>query len=277
MLEAYFDESGIHDGAAMCVIAGYFGYAAQWRAFEKKWLKVLGDHNTRLADFHATDLIDSYRHQPMLEELAEGIATSAIYPVSAGIVVADFLSLSEKQRKFMTGATISEKTHKLITSGAPNRPYFVPFQLCLRKTTDYTEPGRKVNFFFGLDKPMSKYARIMFKQIKTQGAYTQSVWHSKRRLGDPAFPFAKETPQLQAADLYAHLTYRHMLERHQANDWDVPPTGLLLTCLRNVKSVNDHVFLNKLCLQLTLAQTYVLAGKWDDHKDDQAYAKTGTE
>jgi hypothetical protein len=265
MLEAYFDESGIHEDAAICVIAGYFGHANHWRALEKNWRNVLDDFNFPLEDFHATELVSSQRHQPMLGKLAEIIAKSAIYPVSGGIVISDFDSFSEKQRKWTTGATLDEKTGKLRTSGSPSRPYFTPFQLCLKKITDYTRAGRKVNFFFGLDRTMAKYARIMFAQIKTQKPFPASDWATKGRLGDPAFPLAKATPQLQAADLLVHLTYRYMLERHAANDWNVVPSGLLLTCLRNIKSRNDHVFQNKASLQGTLEKSYAIAGNWDRH------------
>jgi hypothetical protein len=95
--------------------------------------------------------------------------------------------------------------------------------------------------------------------------FPASDWATKGRLGDPAFPLAKATPQLQAADLLVHLTYRYMLERHAANDWNVVPSGLLLTCLRNIKSRNDHVFQNKASLQGTLEKSYAIAGNWDRH------------
>ena len=50
----------------MCI----FGYASQWRAFESKWLKILANHHFALSDFHATELLDSQRHQPMLKQVA---------------------------------------------------------------------------------------------------------------------------------------------------------------------------------------------------------------
>ncbi len=261
MIEAYFDESGIHDQAAVCVIAGYWGIASQWRWFETKWRSVLEEFNFPLKDFHATDLIGSRRHEPMLEKLAAAISKYHVYPVSVSLIVDDFNSFSEKQRRWMTGATLNT-AGKLITSGAPTKPYFVPFQLCLRKITDYAQPGRKAHFFFGIDKPMSKYARVLFKQIKTDRGYAQE-WPSKSRLGDPAFPLASETPQLQAADLLVHLTYKHILERHAANDWRVEPSGLLRTCLKNMKAQADHVFQNQDCLQQQMERTYQRFGRWD--------------
>ena len=36
-LDALFDESGIHDGAKLCVIAGFIGTAKQWARFEELW------------------------------------------------------------------------------------------------------------------------------------------------------------------------------------------------------------------------------------------------
>jgi hypothetical protein len=37
VIEAYLDETGIHDGAAFCVIAGYFGGPGQWKKFDNVW------------------------------------------------------------------------------------------------------------------------------------------------------------------------------------------------------------------------------------------------
>src|SRR6185437_8468888 len=56
MVEAYMDESGIHDGAHVCVIAGYYGGKNQWRSFEQRWRKILKDTNTpALKEFHAIE------------------------------------------------------------------------------------------------------------------------------------------------------------------------------------------------------------------------------
>ena len=55
MLEAYLDESGIHDGAHACVIAGYWGGEKQWRNFERAWKRIIEDADTPgLIEFHAS-------------------------------------------------------------------------------------------------------------------------------------------------------------------------------------------------------------------------------
>ena len=264
MIEAHFDESGIHQGAKVCVIAGYFGHSAQWRSFNKKWLRVLECFKFPLEDFHATDLIEKRDHQPMLKALARSIAQSEIYPVSSGIIVDDFLSFTEDQRRFFTGATIMP-SRKIKHSGSPNTPYFVPFQRALENITSYTKPGRTANCSFGLGRPMEKYATLFFKQIKERG-WTNMGWTTRNRLGVPFFPLAKNTPQLQAADFLALLTYRHMTERHAANDWSVLPTGLLPTCLRKLRSVHDHGYEAKDSLQITLDKSYAILGNWDGHR-----------
>jgi len=265
MFEAYLDESGIHDSAAICVIAGYFGDRAQLRMLEHHWKAVLKRFKFPMCDFHAKDLVKTAKHQPMLKALAVTIGKQRkVHPVIYGIVVDDFNSFSLKQRRWFTGATLNETHGKLVTSGCPSKPYFVPFQNCLHRVTDYAPVGQKAHFFFGLDRPFAEYATSLFAQIK-KVSYPLSQWNTKDRLGDPSFPLASDTAQLQAADLLVHLSYQHMLERYEAGNWDVVPSGLLSNCLRNTRSRLDHAFQVKHQLQEILNMTYPRAGNWDDH------------
>ena len=41
MLTAYFDESGIHKGDHLCVVAGFVGNDAQWLSFIHNWIAAL--------------------------------------------------------------------------------------------------------------------------------------------------------------------------------------------------------------------------------------------
>src|ERR1035438_10388491 len=41
MLTAYVDESGIHPGNHLCVVAGYYGNDAQWGGFIGQWIPAL--------------------------------------------------------------------------------------------------------------------------------------------------------------------------------------------------------------------------------------------
>lgn len=57
MIEAYLDESGIHDGATVCVISGYFGGRGQWKRFEEAWRNALKQSQVPLGEFHAKEVI----------------------------------------------------------------------------------------------------------------------------------------------------------------------------------------------------------------------------
>jgi hypothetical protein len=56
MLDAYLDESGIHGGATVGVIAGYIGGRGQFKKMEEEWRKALSDFDVPLEEFHAKDL-----------------------------------------------------------------------------------------------------------------------------------------------------------------------------------------------------------------------------
>ena len=55
MIDAYLDESGIHAGATVCVIAGYFGGPGQMRKLERSWSRALREFSFEMADFHAKE------------------------------------------------------------------------------------------------------------------------------------------------------------------------------------------------------------------------------
>jgi hypothetical protein len=249
MIEAYLDESGIHSGAAVCVIAGYFGGRGQLRKLEIAWQRVLQKFNFPLHEFHAKELAGNKKHEPMLAALAKAISEQKkVHPISMAIVVDDFNSFSLDRRKWMTGGRVSP-AGKWIDSGCPSKPYFVSFLICLSKLTDHAPVGGKVHFFFGLDRTFAKYAIALFKQIKKQfakGLHPDSEWKSKNRLGDAAFPMASETPQLQAADLLVHLIYQRTLQYQGIENWeDAPVSDMLAHCLQNMVSQDDHGLQNK--------------------------------
>lgn len=262
MIDAYLDESGIHDGAAVCVIAGYFAGKGKWKRFEEDWRKLLADFKIPMERFHAKSLVPEPKgwflehwtgnHQSLLDGIAYTIAQhKKIHPVSAGIVVNDFKGFSLDERRYLTGAT--RRDGKLTSSGSPNKAYFVLFQNVVIQVCEYAPVGGKADFFFGLDRNFSGYAQEMFGQIKTsdlQSAQT-GLWGWKQRLGDPHFPLAKQTAQLQIADFLVNVTYHHMLNAGK-NIGLVPPSKLLAICIQNRRGDEDFYFSNKEHLQAAL-------------------------
>lgn len=242
MIDAYLDESGIHAGAAVCVIAGYFGGRGQFRKFERAWKVLLRRLGIEMEDFHAKDLVES-KDERLLETLAQEIARFKISPISYGVIVDDFYSFSVNQRRFLTGATLNNRGH-LIASGSPNKPYFLPFQHLIRRVASYAPVGGKARFFFGLDRTFAGYAKEVFKEIMKNPEHAY-----RERLSEPQFPLAKVTAQLQAADLLVHLTYDHMLKQMRTNNSYLRRARPLRMLLSNLRVAEDQVYYDKECIR----------------------------
>jgi hypothetical protein len=250
-MSSYLDESGIHDRAEACVISGYFGKVNHWRPLGKKWNLVLKKHKFPMEKFHAKDLVGRPKHEAMLMDLAEAISDCRIYPVTSGIVVKDFFPFSYNQRKYLTGAEFCGPPKLLKDGGNPRRPYFVPFQLILQRVTDHTAPTAKAHFTFGIDRTFYEYATYMFRKIKLAEP-RPTEWQTKRRLGEAFSAVAKQTAELQAADLYSLLSYHHMLERIKPGGEHKQPEPLLAICLSNSKMREDHTYQTRDTIRATI-------------------------
>jgi len=251
MIEAYLDESGVHGTAPICVIAGYFGGARRWAELEAAWRRILKDASIPLEEFHALDFVKTAKYGSVLTDLARAIGDSIkLHPVSVAVVVDDFNSFSEDDRRFLTGASvrlIGDDDAKFTSSGSPNRPYYLPFQHCVKQVASHAQMGGKVNFSFGLHSSFAGYAVELINQIKAD-----PLAPYRDRIGKISTPPAKKTPPLQAADLLAHLTYLDVQERMAASGWDKQPPGLLKICMANRLMQEDTVYYNKACINKTL-------------------------
>jgi hypothetical protein len=278
MIEGYIDETGIHEGAKVCVVCGFFGGKGQWRKFERDWRAALDKHNVPLEKFHALNLVgrDGKRHgffhgwtdqqfNALMGDLAAAITSYKISPVTHAIVIADFDSFPLIHRRFFTGAEI--RGGRIVNSGCPNKPYFAPFMNCIKRIASYAPVGGKAHFFFGLDRPFGKYAAALYKILKTGPTLTSVAF--RERLGDIAFPLAKETPQLQAADLLAYLTTQHVEERLAAGNFNSPPYGWLKQCLVRTHVHADHSIIERASLAETIRLTHEYSGDWEGPEDEK--------
>jgi hypothetical protein len=272
MIDAYLDESGIHGDAKICVIAGYFGGPGQMRRLEAEWKRTLSRFQFSMKNFHTKSLIKSQRHYPMLRALARILGEQKkVYPVTWAVFVDDFNSFSLQQRRFMTGATL-DLSGKLITSGCPNKPYFVPFQSILKVVTDAAPVGGKARFNFGINTQFAEYAVALFKQIIDNPPPKDSAistWKSRDRLGDALFPLATETAPLQGADLLVHVTYRMLDDWRTTGRPDRSPPivyELLELSTANMRSKADHVYQDKELLQGAIDQAKGIVPQWNDEE-----------
>jgi hypothetical protein len=247
VIDAYLDESGIHSGAAVCVIAGYFGGPGQFKKFDRAWRRELKAMDIEMEDFHAKDLTRS-RDQRRIKSLAYLISEFKISPISFGVVVRDFYSFTETQRKFLTGATL-EETGRVKQAGSPDKPYFMPFQHIVRRLASYAPVGGKVNFHFGLDRTFAGIARATFENVQS---FPNSNFRD--RLGKTSFPLASNTSALQAADLLVHLTYDHMLRQEKTKNAYLERGLALRMLLDRSRVAEDYIYYNRDCIQKHLNQ-----------------------
>lgn len=255
-IEGYLDESGIHEGSLACVVAGYFGGQGKWKKFERDWRQVLKTFRVPLDRFHAKKLFPKKRgwfdeewegdNVALLNALADTImGHPKITPISVGIMVDAFNSLPIDARRYLTGATMRDG--KVIDQGCPGKWYFTPFQWCVFKVCDYATVGSRAHFFFGIDRSFYGYASQLFKQMVDSPRRGEiDAW--KDRIGTPFNPRAAETPQLQAADLLANLTYHHMIDNGEQLG-TTPPSRLLAKCIENRRTIEDFFFMTKANLQ----------------------------
>lgn len=258
MIDAYLDETGIHDGAPMCFVTGFFGGRGQWKKVADSWRSVLNRFEVPLDQFHALYAVkrrkffanmDERAHAQFMIELAKAITDFKLYPVSFGVVVSDFYLFTENERRFLTGMEITPEG-KLSGTGNPNKPYFMPFLHVVRTVASYAPKGGLAHFFVGVDRPFHGYAKGMFDVLKN-GPNTRNY---RERLGNIDAPLAKETPQLQAADFFAYMTYDRARDCIASGNWFKPSIPALDVLTRKARSVYDLVFYNRETISAILAQ-----------------------
>lgn len=218
MLSAHLDESGIHEGAQVCVVCGFFGGENQWKKADRQWKEILDRYG--IAEFHSKDFwgrdeksqrVGAYKSwsddkaNKFLSSLVGVVETNVVYPVSSAIVVPDFYSSSHDERRFLTGGLYFK--NKFRSSGAPSKPYFVPFQHCITESAKYCKPGIQINYYFDFNKEFKNYAVDLYSMLKNLAAAQRDP--ISKALGNIEFPTGLQAPALQTADLLAYQTYQY--------------------------------------------------------------------
>jgi hypothetical protein len=248
MLQGYLDESGIQDGAPVCLVAGYFGGQGQWRKVGQSWERILVQYG--VPEFHASrfwafkagaERVGPYKGwskdkaEQFLYELVEVINRHKIHPVSTVLVVDAFQRLTYNQRRFLTGGALNNG--RFVTSGCPSKPYYLPFQTVILDIARHAPIGGKAHFAFDLNKQFKGYALELFGLVK--GLVEHPV-HD--RIGEISFPTGLEAVQLQTADLLCYLNYQ-FAQKKLANHAE-KPDFLLRRILQGMLDENDFPFLD---------------------------------
>ncbi|HXO18619.1 MAG TPA: DUF3800 domain-containing protein [Thermoanaerobaculia bacterium] len=214
LLTSYTDESGIHAGSPVCILAGYLASPRQWQSFERAWSKQLP---SGIDAFHAKDFFD--RDEPfdrmnddeatnLLDGLLRVIKEHRIQPYGVAIDTADFNSLEYVERQYLTGAELGRET---ISGGKPSSPYMVGMIHCLVEVSSLAKDDKRVFFVFDRQKQYEGYACYLFDRAKL--AIKDSMPNRASKLEDRVFRSRKEAIPLQAADLLVHCLFSHVTRR----------------------------------------------------------------
>lgn len=263
MIEAYMDESGIHDGAHVCVIAGYWGKVKQWKPFEKRWREILrhADEPT-LKEFHSTEFWNAEGHRKgvftrwsdakadkFIDDLVTCIVETKIFPTSSVLVVDEWKKLNKNERTFLTGGRINPATLKWIKPGAPNKTYFFPFQLAIVHPANGCARGLHVHYTFDLNKQFKNHASSLYQLLKAD-----ETLECRHQLGALDMEIGEVAIGLQAADMLAYQNYKWAkvrIERGEPVPMEEVPT-LLRRLLTNARDGDDFPFLDATGLNIAL-------------------------
>lgn len=264
------DESGIHDSAVVCLLAGYIASVPQWTLFTERWNRILVEYD--VADFHSKDFFASsdgrrvgkylslsaaerrsyggwtdQRANDFIAGLTSVIDAGNVYAIGAAVDVPAFRAFTYGERRFLTGGWFDGTYWK--NSGAPSKPYFLVYDHCLVEAGNQTKAGLKTLFIF------DEQHQYESRAIEQFGASTV-VLGMKNKTGPPAnrlagvfFRSRRGAPGLQAADLYAHCWHRYLTDEKKTGR---QRRGVLeaLTAKRPGMGVYDEIHMEGMLSQL---------------------------
>jgi uncharacterized protein DUF3800 len=227
------DESGIHDDAPLSILAGYIASVNQWIRFDERWQAVLQRND--VFDFHSKEFfavndqgvrVGRYKRWSNPDErqsygdwhddkavlfigdLLAVIQATDMTPLGAYVETKDFWSFTYGERKYLTGGKLGANL-KWVSSGAPSKPYFLLFDHCIAESGQLTNAGMKTIFVFDQQKNFEGRALQQFGE--SLAVFAREGNQIGRRLAGVLFQERDKVLGLQAADLYTHCWYRHIM------------------------------------------------------------------
>ena len=250
------DESGIHDDARVCVVAGYVGPIEEWAGFRQDWNGTLDKYKVkRECGFHARLFFrrhlsgkpqhEHYRHlsaedaENFLGALVGAITGSNLRLIGSAVDVPLFRSLTEDERRYLTGGLHNGR--KWTRQGAPTKPYYLPFSHGVIRAGSRTPKSQKVRIV------MSRQAQYEMNALEL---YDLMLAHRKPRLKvgnrlarKMQFSGPVEVVELQAADLICWALH-NAATQGLVSGKRISPTPLLRKLLVNLKDKRDLQFFN---------------------------------
>jgi hypothetical protein len=199
MFKAYIDESGIHGGSPMFVLAGYLAPTREWDRFTRSWQTILQKYG--IPAFHATDCNSNRKdfskfenkkgeRDSFVSELLATISTRRrIIPINVGVVIPDFNEPNLVSQSYTICMKAMMATIHIVMNRFPGR--------------------QKVALIFDRQDEFSGRAKQEFKRI------VEEDWDGKDRFERIAFASARCEKALQAADALAFDSFREFRRRRE--------------------------------------------------------------
>lgn len=244
LYRSYMDETGIQRGDRVCTVAGYVATVEAWGELERRWRFVLDAFHIEY--FHALEFYgkdakykgwNRGKRAAFINALFECLAECDLRPVSSAIDCDLFWSLTEDERHYVTGGIHDGMRWR--RSGAPSKPYFVPFHGCIIQACDVVPDG-------GMLYPvMSRQDQYKMKALELYDRILNEYPPPNMRpklAGDMVFSDSKKVPGLQAADLGTYWVGQFMkyvqAGRHEDTFSHLHEVRRVLKRLRNPKDLN---------------------------------------
>ncbi|MGB6544769.1 MAG: DUF3800 domain-containing protein [Candidatus Acidiferrales bacterium] len=212
MLKVFLDDSGTDPAVG---IAGYLGGKNQWNKFERSWKKVIERNN--VPEFKARNFWSRTGHflgwsderrGKFIDDLLRIIEETRIYPFAAATYRKDWDQFSIEERRFLTGAVY--RNGKLIVTGKPSQPKFLPFHHCIIGPLFYCNPGQVTYYHFDSDKNSDGLMTKLYFYMRNKAL----PGYEREKMGSQmAFVDSVDCAPVQAADLLAWEVNRYATER----------------------------------------------------------------
>jgi hypothetical protein len=248
MIKVYLDESGIHEGATICTVAGYAAPWKKWKTvFVPGWAKVLRKFGLEHCGFHGTNFFprSGIDYRDWKEEdtvacfnaLVNIVNAAELTPIGGSVVTEVFWRLNADERRYITGARYDEQTQKWLTSGAPKTPYHFPVQQAVVDSAGMASSTNKAHFVHDQHKQYAPLVLERFAQLK------ENLTERRDRLGDFVFSPRMEATPLQAADMMAYQATKYAEQRVETGNPRVEPNYYfrrLMERKNNLRFLDDY-------------------------------------
>ncbi len=204
MLTCYTDESDSGDRAGVSVVAGFVAPVDYWLKFSDDWETVRQDepsipfyrmNSLRSPEWLAQHNLTRDAARRKTDEFSKLITGSELWSVRAIMLQKDFFEIIRSR--------LSDRAAKTTDYVWLTSPYYFLlvdiFGLCIRRMKQHQlRDASKIDFFVDENGKISKHAQSLFFGMKQTGDECQ-----RQLMGTCAPLDDKETPALQAADMFA--------------------------------------------------------------------------